>query len=224
MKKSIKWAGIIAAAFLTVAPTFTPNNTVYAKARTHRVSKKIAARVAKNRKVVKLLNQRKVYLFFSSSSLRKHKKAFAKLDLHPVNSKYNLGRVIINRGTYDDNGKLISRYAVDKRTGNIDYIVDNVKYKNPGYGFTVKKITAKDKKSQAKIEKIAGGGDVEFSLKFKKNMHVDRDSSYKKGDVAAADTFNFDSEVLTYKGKQYFVANDVLTKVSLSDVTIVPED
>ncbi len=80
-KKSIKWAGII------------------------------AARVAKNRKLAKQLNQRKIYLFFSKSSMKKHRKNKAFVLLNPT-----FKDIIGYQTSYDTSNSVY--YTVNKKTGN----------------------------------------------------------------------------------------------------------
>ena len=196
MKKSIKCAGLITAALLAIAPVFTNNvAAAYAKPRTHKkatkkrvkVSKKIAARIARNKKLVKQVNQKKIYLLYPNSSIRKYKL---------FGGATGSGELGFEIGYYADND---GWYRVNNKTGNIESVNGTSKAvvaTLPDYGFIVQKVTAKDRA---------------FNKRFWKNgetkpLILNKDwDPYKKGKIIT-DEYNdgYIGKVLTYKGQQYF--------------------
>ena len=218
MKKSIKCAGLITAALLAVAPVFTTNTntvTVSAKARTHKkaskkrvkVSKKIAARIARNKKLVKQINQKKIYLFYSNASIVKHKF----FDCKAANGEFGF-----TVGYYSDNG---GKYRVNNKTGNIESVnrfSSEVDATLPGYGFTVQKVTAKDRAYNKKL--WTKNGET-------RPLILKRDyAGFKKGEIITDEDNDGElGKVLTYKGHQYFTtwAEGYLGDLQPKDVQIL---
>lgn len=211
MKKSIKLVGIVTAALLAVAPVFTTSNTTFvsAKTRTHKtvkVSKKIAVRIARNKRLVKQVNAGKIYLFYPNSFSLTH---------HILSHEGDLKDVIGFQISYFTDKSF--KYRVNKKTGNIESIntyQNSVDEKFPGYGFSVHKILTKDKAYTNGLKK--NKFDTK-PLKFDKAV-----AFVKKGEIVP-DSDGLLEKVLTYKGHQYFTAwgSGVMYNVQPKDVTIL---
>ncbi|AEG41133.1 hypothetical protein [Lactobacillus kefiranofaciens] len=167
--------------------------------------------MAKNRKLAKQLNQRKIYLFFSKSSMKKHRKNKAFVLLNPT-----FKDIIGYQTSYDTSNSVY--YTVNKKTGNFKCVSKSDKKSTtlPGYGFSVHKITAKDRAYSKKLL---------LNKKEMKPIILSRSAcNYDKGRIISnEDNDGWFGKALTYKGKQYFAswANGYITNVKTSEVKVL---
>ena len=202
MRKSIKFAGAIAAALLAVAPVVSPNNEVEAKPRTSRSAKKAkkakkisAARMAKLKKIAKQQTKSEIYVIYPAK--------------HIKSTDYSIGTTLY----YID-----PTYTITKK-GNFYDTDPNGGDTYPGHGFKVVKANPQDKVFNEKLDqhdyKVKAKRAftfkmIDMSTGHRRTIHV------KKGQVIASPG----AYVITYKGKQHFVENLEILKVTTDDLTI----